>query len=83
METGNQRRRSDRPLQKMGMKLMAWVLARPAVYRFAGKAARWVTANLPFLVKIKPGTPGLNREKCRKRPNRVFRNGIKNSNVHE
>lgn len=39
--------------KKIGMKGMAFVLARPGLYRFSGKAARWVMRYLPFLVKNK------------------------------
>jgi len=33
-----------------GMKLMTVVLSRPGLYRFAGKAARWVLRTMPGLV---------------------------------
>lgn len=39
--------------KKAGMKGMAFVLARPALYRFAGKAGRWMMRVFPFLVKNK------------------------------
>lgn len=40
-------------VKKMGLKGMAFVLARPGLYRFSGKMARWVMRALPFLVKNK------------------------------
>jgi L-lactate dehydrogenase complex protein LldF len=39
--------------KKMGMKGMAFVLARPALYRFSGKVARWVMQVMPFMVNNK------------------------------
>lgn len=35
------------------MKGMAFVLGRPALYRFSGASARWVLRYMPFLVKFK------------------------------
>ncbi|MBL7769113.1 MAG: lactate utilization protein [Flavipsychrobacter sp.] len=65
------------PSKKMGMKLMAWVLARPAVYRFAGKAARWVTANLPFLVKNKTWNPWFKQREMPEAPKQSFQEWYK------
>jgi L-lactate dehydrogenase complex protein LldF len=39
--------------KKIGMKGMAFVLSRPALYRFAGKAGRWVMRIFPFVVNNK------------------------------
>lgn len=39
--------------KKVGMKGMAFVLSRPALYRFAGKAGRWVMRIFPFVVNNK------------------------------
>ncbi len=39
--------------KKIGMKGMAFVLARPALYRFAGKATRWMMQTFPFIAKNK------------------------------
>ncbi len=39
--------------KKIMMKGMAFVLGRPALYRFGGASARWVLRHMPFLVKFK------------------------------
>lgn len=65
------------PSKKMGMKLMAWVLARPGVYRFAGKTARWVTANLPFLVKNKTWNPWFKQREMPEAPKQSFQEWYK------
>lgn len=59
------------------MKLMAWVLARPGVYRFAGKTARWVTANLPFLVKNKTWNPWFKQREMPETPKQSFQEWYK------
>ncbi len=66
------------PSKKIGMQLMAWVLARPAVYRFAGKMARWVTANLPFLVKNKTWNPWFKQREMPEAPRQSFQEWYKN-----
>jgi L-lactate dehydrogenase complex protein LldF len=66
------------PSKKIGMQLMAWVLARPAVYRFAGKMARWVTANLPFLVKNKTWNPWFKQREMPEVPRQSFQEWYKN-----
>jgi L-lactate dehydrogenase complex protein LldF len=43
--------------KKTGMKLMAFVLAKPALYRFSGKMARWFLKATPFLFKSKKLNP--------------------------
>lgn len=65
------------PSKKIGMQLMAWVLARPAVYRFAGKTARWVTANLPFLVKNKTWNPWFKQREMPEAPRQSFQEWYK------
>lgn len=43
--------------KKMGMKGMAFVLSKPALYRFSGKVARWSMRVFPFLfrsIKLNP-----------------------------
>jgi L-lactate dehydrogenase complex protein LldF len=65
------------PSKKMGMKLMAWVLARPAVYRFAGKTARWVISNLPFLVKNKTWNPWFKQREMPEAPKQSFQEWYK------
>ena len=66
------------PSKKIGMQLMAWVLARPAVYRFAGKMARWVTANLPLLVKNKTWNPWFKQREMPEAPRQSFQEWYKN-----
>lgn len=39
--------------KKMGMKGMAFVLSKPGLYRFAGKAGRWVMRVFPFILNNK------------------------------
>ena len=39
--------------KKAGMKGMAFVLARPGIYRFAGKMGRWMMRVFPFIVNNK------------------------------
>ncbi|MFN8253889.1 MAG: lactate utilization protein B [Ferruginibacter sp.] len=46
----------------MAMKLMAFVLSRPAVFRMGGKAGRWVMRYLPFMVNNKLNPWYKNRE---------------------
>jgi L-lactate dehydrogenase complex protein LldF len=65
------------PSKKISMQLMAWVLARPAVYRFAGKTARWVTANLPFLVKNKTWNPWFKQREMPEAPRQSFQEWYK------
>jgi len=40
-------------MKKIMMKGMAFVLGRPALYRFSGASARWVLRYMPFMVKFK------------------------------
>lgn len=40
-------------MKSVSMKMMGFVLSKPAVFQFAGKAGRWVIRHLPFLVKNK------------------------------
>jgi len=60
------------PSKKLGMQLMAWVLARPGIYRFAGKTARWVISNLPFLVKNKTWNPWFKQREMPEAPKQSF-----------
>lgn len=46
----------------MAMKLMAFVLSKPAVFSMGGKAGRWVMRYLPFMVKNKLNPWYKNRE---------------------
>ena len=44
------------PLPKrVGMKVAAWAMARPGVFRAGGRFARWVLRVAPFLARIGPG----------------------------
>jgi L-lactate dehydrogenase complex protein LldF len=38
-----------------GMRLAAWVLARPGAYRWAGRLARWVLRVAPWMARVGPG----------------------------
>jgi L-lactate dehydrogenase complex protein LldF len=40
-------------IKKSGIKGLAFVLARPGLYRFSGSIARWVLRTIPFMVKFK------------------------------
>ncbi|MEO7047680.1 MAG: lactate utilization protein B [Ferruginibacter sp.] len=39
--------------KKIGMKGMAFILSKPAVYRFSGRAGRWMMRKMPFLINNK------------------------------
>lgn len=40
-------------VKKIGMKGMTFTLSHPGLYRFAGRAGRWVLRNAPFIVNSK------------------------------
>lgn len=61
------------PSKKQGMKLMAYMLARPAFYRIAGSAGRWVIRNLSFLVKRKSLNPWYKQREMPDAPANSFR----------
>jgi L-lactate dehydrogenase complex protein LldF len=61
------------PAKTVMMKLMAWVLAKPAVYRFAGKTGRWVMRNIPFVTNNKLFNPWYKQREMPKPPKESFR----------
>ena len=56
-----------------GMKMMAFVLSRPLVYRVAGSAARWTLRHLPFLAKSKRFNPWYKQREMPAAPAQSFR----------
>lgn len=59
--------------KKMGMKMMAFVLGRPALYRFSGRMARWMLRVVPFLFKSKKGNPWYRQREMPSAPKHSFR----------
>ncbi|ULQ51399.1 lactate utilization protein B [Flavihumibacter fluvii] len=65
------------PSKKYSMKMMAFVLARPSLYRIAGSAGRWVMRNLSFLVKVKSLNPWYKQREMPDAPKESFRDWYK------
>jgi len=65
------------PSKKYNMKMMAFVLARPSLYRLAGSAGRWMMRNLPFLVKVKVLNPWYKQREMPEAPKESFRDWYK------
>lgn len=65
------------PSKKMGMQLMSRVLARPAIYRFAGSAARYIMRWFPFLLKNKSLNPWYKQRELPQAPKESFRDWYK------
>jgi L-lactate dehydrogenase complex protein LldF len=65
------------PSKKYSMKMMAFVLARPSLYRLAGSAGRWMMRNLPFLVKVKVLNPWYKQREMPEAPKESFRDWYK------
>ncbi len=65
------------PSKKMGMQLMAWVLAKPAVYRMAGSTARWVLRNFPSFAKSKKWNPWYKQRELPDAPKESFQEWYK------
>ena len=59
--------------KKVGMKSMAFVLARPALYRFSGKMARLFLQAVPFLFKSKKLNPWYRQREMPQAPKQSFR----------
>lgn len=59
--------------KKAGMKGMAFVLSRPALYRFCGKAARWFMHAFPFLFRSKKLNPWYRQREMPRPPAQSFR----------
>lgn len=61
------------PAKTAMMKLMAWVLGKPKVYQFAGKAGRWVMRNFPFVTNNTLVNPWYKQREMPKPPKQSFR----------
>ncbi len=59
--------------KKVGMKGMAFVFGKPAIYRFAGKAARMVLRIMPGLAKSKKFNPWYKQREMPEAPKQSFR----------
>ena len=66
--------------KKIGMKGMAFVLARPALYRFSGRMARWFMRVVPFLFKSKKLNPWYRQREMPQPPKQSFRDWYKSNN---
>lgn len=58
--------------KKLGMKGMAFVLSKPALYRFSGKIARWLLQSVPFLFKNKTLNPWYRQREMPQAPKQSF-----------
>lgn len=67
--------------KKAGMKAMAFVLSRPALYRFSGKTARWFLRTFPFLFRNKKLNPWYRQREIPDAPNKSFRDWYKNNMI--
>jgi L-lactate dehydrogenase complex protein LldF len=66
--------------KKISMKGMAFVLSKPGLYRFAGKAGRWMMKTVPFLLNNKMN-PWYKQREMPAPPKQSFRDWyIKNNN---
>lgn len=66
------------PAKKWSMKVMAWVLSKPLLYRRAGATARWVLRNMPFLAKNKKLNPWYKQREMPDAPRQSFQEWYKN-----
>ena len=65
------------PAKKAGMQGMAFVLARPALYRFSGKTVRWFLKAMPFLFRTKKFNPWYKQREMPEAPRQTFRDWYK------
>jgi L-lactate dehydrogenase complex protein LldF len=65
------------PSKKAGMQLMGYLFANPAIYRFAGKAGRWVLRNMSFMVQVKSMNPWFKQREMPAAPKLSFRDWYK------
>jgi L-lactate dehydrogenase complex protein LldF len=65
--------------KKIGMKGMAFVLARPGLYRFSGRMARWFMRIFPFLFKSKKLNPWYRQREMPHPPKQSFQKWYKNN----
>ena len=63
--------------KKIGMKGIAFVLARPSLYRFSGSMARWFMNALPFLFRSKKFNPWYRQREMPQPPKQSFRDWYK------
>lgn len=63
--------------KKAGMKGMAFVLARPSLYRFSGKMARWFLNAVPFLFRSKKLNPWYRQREMPDAPKQSFHDWYK------
>lgn len=66
--------------KKIGMQGMAFVLARPALYRFSGKMARWFMRIFPFVFRSKKINPWYRQREMPQAPKQSFRDWYKQNN---
>ena len=59
--------------KKVGMKGMAFVLAHPSIYRFAGKMARWALTTFPTLSANRKFNPWAKQRELPIAPKESFR----------
>ncbi len=67
--------------KKIGMKGMAFVLSRPALYRFSGKMARVFMKTFPFLFKSKKLNPWYRQRKMPQPPKQSFNEWYKRNKI--
>jgi len=63
--------------KKIGLKAMAFVLARPALYRACGSMARWFLRYMPFFLKSKSLNPWYRQREMPKPPQQSFQSWYK------
>ena len=69
--------------KKIGMKGMAFILARPGLYRLAGKTGRWMMKSFPFLFNNKKLNPWYKQREMPVPPKQSFREWyIRNKKVN-
>ncbi|MEO8766391.1 MAG: lactate utilization protein B [Ginsengibacter sp.] len=59
--------------KKNGMKAMSFILSHPSIYRFAGRAGRWVMRFLPSLIANKTFNPWYKQREMPQAPKQSFR----------
>jgi L-lactate dehydrogenase complex protein LldF len=67
--------------KKIGMKGMAFVLSKPALYRFSGKAARGFMRMFPFLFRSKKINPWYRQREMPQPPAQSFRDWYKKNKL--
>jgi L-lactate dehydrogenase complex protein LldF len=66
--------------KKIGMQGMAFVLARPALYRFSGRMARLFMRIFPFMFRSKKMNPWYRQREMPQAPKQSFRDWYKQNN---